>query len=336
MLSDPEYQPLLDPISLDVMTDPVATADGQVYDREFIQEWFKLQEAHRSPFTSPLTGLELENTNLIPSQKHITLLDKLRNSEVEAADKHPIMVNSEIFVLLDKLLQHESLANLIMKGGLRAPQIVVIGMESHGKSTLLERLIGFSIFPKSGRGVTKLCTRCPIRVHLRRSLVGEISTVGIHDRSTNMPIPGSYAYVPLDRINKVVHEKMNEMMEATPRLFLSSTKEIVVNVAQPYCPNLDVLDLPGIVSGRAITREGFDGDLFKQSTDLIKSIIASDKSFSMFLLVSFPFFFVNFSDTNQLYRNFAGCPGHNSCSRYSSSTISTRVWNYSTDSGCLH
>jgi len=43
------------------MRDPVATSDGQVYDRTAIEEW--LRHGLR---TSPLTGLELESRNVVP------------------------------------------------------------------------------------------------------------------------------------------------------------------------------------------------------------------------------------------------------------------------------
>ncbi len=283
----------MDPISFDVMTDPVSTADGQTYDRQYISDWFEVRRKERLPLTSPLTGLKLPNDELIPSEKHIKLLDELRNDfdgvggDGQGTSESPnIMVHSDIFVQLDRLVQDGMLAKL-MNGGLRTPQIVVIGVESHGKSTLLERLIGFAIFPKSARGVAKMCTRCPIRVHLRRSVEGKISSVCVIDRITSRRVRGSIEYAPLDRINLVVHQKMNMLMAEHPRKFLLSDKEIVVNVTQPYCPNLDILDLPGIVAARALTRDDFDGDLFQQSTDLIKTIIESDKKFSIFLLVSF-------------------------------------------------
>ena len=49
------------PITLQIMTDPVICSDGHTYDRASIMRWF---EDHN---TSPLTGLELNNLNLIPN-----------------------------------------------------------------------------------------------------------------------------------------------------------------------------------------------------------------------------------------------------------------------------
>jgi len=49
------------PISCEVMTDPVKTCDGQVFQRQEIEKWFRL--GHR---TSPMTGLELKSLDLKP------------------------------------------------------------------------------------------------------------------------------------------------------------------------------------------------------------------------------------------------------------------------------
>jgi len=49
------------PISQSLMSDPVLTCDGQMYDRKSIEEWLKNNN------TSPVTNLVLENKNLIPA-----------------------------------------------------------------------------------------------------------------------------------------------------------------------------------------------------------------------------------------------------------------------------
>ena len=51
-------------ITLEVISDPVITADGQTYDREAISAWFK---NNPGKITSPLTGKEISSTNLIPN-----------------------------------------------------------------------------------------------------------------------------------------------------------------------------------------------------------------------------------------------------------------------------
>jgi len=54
------------PISAAIMVDPVATVDGCIYERQYIERWFRerRQQGHR--ITSPVTGLELPSATLMP------------------------------------------------------------------------------------------------------------------------------------------------------------------------------------------------------------------------------------------------------------------------------
>ena len=52
---------LICPITAELMTDPVVTADGHTYDREAIESWL------RRKTTSPLTGEPLEHLMLTPN-----------------------------------------------------------------------------------------------------------------------------------------------------------------------------------------------------------------------------------------------------------------------------
>ena len=50
------------PLTMEVMREPVITADGQTYEQTEIQKWF----AHGNR-TSPLTAAEQPSTNLTPN-----------------------------------------------------------------------------------------------------------------------------------------------------------------------------------------------------------------------------------------------------------------------------
>jgi hypothetical protein len=67
----------IDCISCSFFKDPVVTADGQTYERSWIQDWFS-----RGHTTSPLTNLPLVHTNLTPNIA-------LRNSIEEFLKQHP-------------------------------------------------------------------------------------------------------------------------------------------------------------------------------------------------------------------------------------------------------
>ncbi len=60
------------PLPMEVIRDPVITVDGQTYERAEIEKWFALGNR-----TSPLTGEELNTTNLLPN---IALRKAIRES----------------------------------------------------------------------------------------------------------------------------------------------------------------------------------------------------------------------------------------------------------------
>ncbi len=68
-------------ISQDIMTDPVKTVDNHTYDRLSIEKWFE----HR--VTSPLTGLELESTTLVPNDELREQIQKFVSIQIEKAQQ---------------------------------------------------------------------------------------------------------------------------------------------------------------------------------------------------------------------------------------------------------
>ena len=67
------------PITTEIMTDPVITADGFTYERAAITEWLRTKD------TSPKTGAKLESKALIP----IHSLRNMIRSFVEARAAQP-------------------------------------------------------------------------------------------------------------------------------------------------------------------------------------------------------------------------------------------------------
>merc|ERR1711964_124030 len=69
------------PITQEVMRDPVMASDGQTYEREAIEDWFK--EGH---MTSPNTNETLPDQKLIPNYSLKNLCDKYRKKPPETDD----------------------------------------------------------------------------------------------------------------------------------------------------------------------------------------------------------------------------------------------------------
>ena len=165
---DKHLQKLFDPISLDIMEDPIIASDGIAYDRSTFTSWVETHKKNNKSLISPITGEPLTEEAFPPTEDLLQMRESFvklgenyeRNIDdfecVQIKEIGEYMLSSDIFRDFDRLKNMNVLSDL----NLRPPQIVVLGNESHGKSTLLERLIGFPIFPRD-RG---LCTRCPIKV----------------------------------------------------------------------------------------------------------------------------------------------------------------------------
>ncbi|KAG2615162.1 dynamin-like protein ARC5 isoform X2 [Panicum virgatum] len=127
-------------------------------------------------------------------------------------------------------------------GAAGAPAVVVVGHQTDGKTALVEALMGFQ-FNHVGGG-TK--TRRPVALHLRfnprcdapqcRLLAGpgdEGEDAGVAGRP--MPLADIQAYI----------EAENMRLENDPCQF--SDKEIIVKVEYKHCPNLTIIDTPGLI-----------------------------------------------------------------------------------------
>eukprot|EP00122_Pirum_gemmata_P013058 Pgem_evm1s12147 len=75
-------------------------------------------------------------------------------------------LNNTLQKKLDDLLDVEK----GMGSGFKLPRVVVVGEESCGKSSTLERLVGFQFFPMDN----DLCTRMPIELRMRHRSLLEI------------------------------------------------------------------------------------------------------------------------------------------------------------------
>ncbi|KAJ3671652.1 hypothetical protein LUZ60_007731 [Juncus effusus] len=123
------------------------------------------------------------------------------------------------------------------EGKVETPAVIVVGQQTDGKSALVEALMGFQ-FNHVGGG-TK--TRRPVELRLRynpdctdapfcRLMSDSEPTL-----STPMPLQDIQAYI----------ETENMRLETDPCQF--SEKEIVINIEYKYCPNLTIIDTPGLI-----------------------------------------------------------------------------------------
>jgi GTPase SAR1 family protein len=115
-----------------------------------------------------------------------------------------------------------------LKDFLLLPKVIVIGTESSGKSSLLERITKCQLFPRDG----KICTKCPIKVKLQNG-----------KPSYSIQLPGDTIQQLENKkdIYPIVQNYMNSLSDD----FISEN-EIIINITDIDVPDFEFYDLPGI------------------------------------------------------------------------------------------
>jgi len=150
------------PITTAFIDNPVIAKDGHTYERAHIEQWF------RSKLTSPMTNLAISKS-LITNQNIKASIDEYvleRARELQRQEQNPGILPlaldatfqgikdmgpvkslaelAGMFAKLDGM--RELLAETLKDWG--PPKIVVVGSESSGKSSVLERLMMTPLLPR--------------------------------------------------------------------------------------------------------------------------------------------------------------------------------------------
>lgn len=141
--------------------------------------------------------------------------------------------------ITDDCTQLKIQTNLVV----RLPEIVVCGMQSAGKSSVMDRLAGHRLFPKGD----DLVTRMPFRLKLFRRTNDELREMAGRDVSFIIKImnAGGVMEVPPAEadIAAIIQERMKTLVNGVGMI----DREFVLEVYHPDAPNMDLLDLPGLV-----------------------------------------------------------------------------------------
>ena len=129
------------------------------------------------------------------------------------------------------------------------PRIIVIGNESSGKSSTLERIAGQPVLPCD----TGICTRAPVVLELRYDptvVDAEIYFRGFSDGGG--PVTRKGAAGEYERVKDAEHArtKVQAAMDSLKDVGVASDKEVRVKIVSQDVPTLDLVDLPGIVLAR--------------------------------------------------------------------------------------
>jgi hypothetical protein len=170
-------------------------------------------------------------------------------AELEDCSRASLSELARIFTQLDAVrdIVESTLENCSV------PQVVALGMQSDGKSSVLERLVMRPIFPRNENQSTKM----PVHVRLRWAESSQAPTLEVQSRTQdpNNKIvwttdPGSTILVA-EEGEDAVREKMEELMRGVQTVGganLTNQKRIIVTVRARDVPNIDLIDLPGISS----------------------------------------------------------------------------------------
>jgi hypothetical protein len=177
------------PIVNDVFEDPVKAEDGKTYERSGIESWFQSLRQRDLPIISPWTRREIgeklvrdeaaaERAKGLRQAMKRTLRNPAREVDLRTALQGVSSIHDlrSVFGVLDEV--RDVLEQTL--DGWQPPQLVVMGQESSGKSSLMERLAMMPIFPRDKR----LCTRVPIHVRLRNADKCEAATLEVHNVRT--------------------------------------------------------------------------------------------------------------------------------------------------------
>ena len=162
--------------------------------------------------------------------------------------------------------------------GWDTPTIVVFGPQNAGKSTLLERLAMLPIFPK-GEG---LCTRVPIRIRMRKGeqTSPKLSVISMAEGHEEILDETSIS----GHVGKEVHRIMKQLVTAIDQGSRGIRADRLIQVelwAEDY-PNIDMLDLPGMVVNPGPQD---DPDLPQQTYQLVLDTIDQLQDRAIFLAV---------------------------------------------------
>jgi len=152
-------------------------------------------------------------------------------SSSQANNQNALVEDNENFKKLVNLV--DKLRDVGLNDHISMPRIAVCGSQSSGKSSLLESIVGLNFLPR-GSGVV---TRRPLELRLVRSKNLNEAPFGL------FKIDGDKKYTDFNKIRERIEGLTDELCGSNKGIV---DDPIVLQIFSPNCPDLTVIDLPGI------------------------------------------------------------------------------------------
>jgi len=205
------------------------------------------------------------------------MLDKLYSSisDYLHTGQDNILQNKKLIDIANKL------SSLYSNKSIKIPQLVVVGTQSAGKSSVLNAITQMDILP-TGKNMV---TRTPIKLEL---IYNNKSGIQIQFGYYTDGIFKKYNEFNLTELTSENELMIRENIEEFTKKYAGqdkgiSFKEIVIKIVSQDVPNLTLIDLPGLVMV-ACTDQGQPEDIKEQIRELIKHYIIQENTIIMGVL----------------------------------------------------
>ena len=193
-----------DPILASIIEDPVVADDGYTYDRSSLRLWIDRCRACGDNICSPITRAQISIYCRSSRPERLNRTQGRENNKPQHIPNLESTIESvttmgDLYAVLDPL--HMMLSPTLDDWA--PPQVVVVGQDTSGKSTLLERISQMPLFP---RGCDECCGT-PIRVQLRRGDEASVR-LSIVDQATGCTVGGPIEHIAAEVASERVAERV--------------------------------------------------------------------------------------------------------------------------------
>ncbi|GIL90629.1 hypothetical protein Vretimale_15765 [Volvox reticuliferus] len=202
--------------------------DSAAPDQTFHQASHKLQM--QSAQLKPLQGAGQHNG--LPRRAAASDGSSLRESTQELFETSEAQIRYRAYSRLQA-------AAVAMGESLAIPEIVAIGGQSDGKSSLLEAFLGFRFNVRE----VEMGTRRPLIVQMVHDPTAQEPRCRLQEEESNEYGP---PIVPETAVADAIQRRTEEHLRKMGNIAVSS-KPIVMRAEYAYCPNLTIIDTPGFI-----------------------------------------------------------------------------------------